>query len=170
MLIPTTRPRLSTNGPPLLPGFKATSLWMMASIRRPSCARRVRPRALTTPALTVKEKPSGLPMATTSWPTRNVALRPSSAAGRWVASMCTTARSVAGSSPTTCAECVVPSGSEMATSRAPRTTCALVRRYPSGVKSTPEPPPSGRKRLRDFTETLATAGPTLSTTEVTARE
>src|SRR6267143_2747200 len=53
VLIPTTRAWLSTRGPPLLPGFSATSLWTMASINRPSCAHRVRPRALTTPALTV---------------------------------------------------------------------------------------------------------------------
>src|SRR5467141_494594 len=65
VLIPTTRAWLSTRGPPLLPGFRATSLWMIASINRPSCARSVRPSALTTPALTVNEKPSGLPMATT---------------------------------------------------------------------------------------------------------
>jgi len=37
-------------------------------------------------------------------------------------------------------------------------------------RGTPEPPPSGRKRRLDLTETATTAGPTLSTTEVTACE
>ena len=79
VLMPTTRPRLSTSGPPELPGFSATSLWMMPSISRPEVARMVRPSALTTPADTVELKPSGLPIATTSWPTRSVAELPSSA-------------------------------------------------------------------------------------------
>src|SRR5205823_5674428 len=43
VLMPTTRPRLSTSGPPELPGLRATSLWMMPSIRRPEVARMVRP-------------------------------------------------------------------------------------------------------------------------------
>src|SRR5207249_1180300 len=65
--------------PPELPGLRATSLWMMPSIRRPEVARMVRPSALTTPADTVELKPSGLPIATTSWPTRSAAELPSSA-------------------------------------------------------------------------------------------
>ena len=128
VLIPTTRAWLSTSGPPLLPGFRATSLWMMASIRRPSWARKVRPRALTTPALTVKEKPRGLPIATTSCPTRSFELVPSSAAGRCAPSMCTTARSVAWSVPTTFPSWVDPSGSPILTLPARPTTCALVSR------------------------------------------
>src|SRR5207253_1415684 len=39
VLMPTTRPRLSTSGPPELPGLSATSLWMIHSIRRPEGAR-----------------------------------------------------------------------------------------------------------------------------------
>ena len=41
--------------------------------------RSVRPSALMTPAVTVESKPKGLPMATTSWPTRRPADSPSSA-------------------------------------------------------------------------------------------
>jgi len=37
---------------------------------RPPVARRLRPSALTTPAVTVQAKPSGLPIAIASWPTR----------------------------------------------------------------------------------------------------
>ena len=122
VLIPTTRPWLSTSGPPLLPGFKATSVCRTPSISRPSCARSVRPTALRTPALTVKEKPSGLPMAITSCPTRSVPLCPRSAAGKWLPSIWATARSVAGSLPITCPSCVLPSGSETETCRAFPTT------------------------------------------------
>ena len=53
VLMPTTRPRESTRGPPELPGFRATSVWMMLSMRRPVVLRSERPIALTTPADTV---------------------------------------------------------------------------------------------------------------------
>ena len=52
-LMPTTRPRESTRGPPELPGLSATSVWMMLSMRRPVVLRSERPSALTTPADTV---------------------------------------------------------------------------------------------------------------------
>ena len=42
-----------TSGPPELPGFSAASVWITSSIRRPDCDRRLRPSALTTPAVTV---------------------------------------------------------------------------------------------------------------------
>ena len=73
VLMPITRPRESTSGPPELPGLSATSLWMIPSMACPSLARIVRPSALTTPADTVELKPSGLPIATTSCPTRRLA-------------------------------------------------------------------------------------------------
>ena len=66
VLTPTTRPRASTSGPPELPGFKAASVWITSSISRPPTERNERPSALTTPAVTVLWKPSGLPIATTS--------------------------------------------------------------------------------------------------------
>ena len=79
VLMPTTRARLSTSGPPELPGFSATSVCRMGSMSRPSWARMLRPSALITPAETVLLNPSGLPMATTSWPTRSPIDVPSSA-------------------------------------------------------------------------------------------
>ena len=81
VLMPTTRPRVSTSGPPELPGLSATSLWMMFSTSRPSCARMVRPSADITPADTVDENPSGLPMAMASCPTLSRPDSPSSANG-----------------------------------------------------------------------------------------
>ncbi len=70
VLTPITRPAESSSGPPELPGFSAASVCTTSSIRRPVVARRLRPSALTTPAVTVHSKPNGLPIATTSWPTR----------------------------------------------------------------------------------------------------
>jgi hypothetical protein len=66
-------------------------------------------------------------MATTSWPTRSAAERPSSALVSFVPSMRTTARSVAGSAPTSRAEASLPSVRATFSSRAPATTWALVR-------------------------------------------
>src|SRR5713101_3807935 len=53
VLMPMTWPRLSTSGPPLLPGFRAASVWMTLSTRWPVMLRSVRPSALITPAVTV---------------------------------------------------------------------------------------------------------------------
>jgi hypothetical protein len=65
---PITRPRASTKGPPELPGLSAASVWITWSISRPLRERIVRPRALTTPLVTVVSKPSGLPMAIATCP------------------------------------------------------------------------------------------------------
>ena len=53
VLMPTTSPAAVTNGPPELPGFSAASVWITLSISRPERVRSERPRALTTPAVTV---------------------------------------------------------------------------------------------------------------------
>jgi hypothetical protein len=50
-------PRELTSGPPELPGLSAASVCSTSSIRRPVCERRLRPSALTTPAVTVCWKP-----------------------------------------------------------------------------------------------------------------
>ena len=63
--------------------------------------RRVRPSALSTPAVTVESKPNGLPMATANCPTRSRAESPNAAKGSPLESACTIARSVQGSAPTT---------------------------------------------------------------------
>ncbi len=79
VLMPTTSPAEVTSGPPELPGLRAASVWMTLSMSRPERARKVRPSALTTPAVTVAWKPNGLPMAITSWPTRSRRASPSRA-------------------------------------------------------------------------------------------
>ena len=71
---PTTSPWPFTSAPPEFPGLSAASVWITLSMMRTSRPARAgsdRPSALTTPAVTVPAKPSGLPIATTSWPTRN---------------------------------------------------------------------------------------------------
>ena len=42
-----------TSGPPEFPGLSAASVWITLSISRPERVRNERPRALTTPAVTV---------------------------------------------------------------------------------------------------------------------
>ena len=63
---PMTSPRESSSGPPELPGLSAASVCITSSMSLPECARRERPSALTTPAVTVHSKPYGLPMAMAS--------------------------------------------------------------------------------------------------------
>ena len=56
--------------------MSAASVWMTSSTTRavrPSRVGSERPSPLTTPAVTEPASPSGLPTATTSWPTRSVA-------------------------------------------------------------------------------------------------
>ena len=68
-----------------------------------------RPRALTTPAVTDPASPSGLPTATTSWPTTRSSASPS-VGGRGVTpSARSTARSDRGSAPTRVNGALVPS-------------------------------------------------------------
>ena len=80
VLTPTTRPRPSTSAPPELPGLSAASVWMTSSTIRvvaPSASGasgRARRRRRPSPS---RAKPCGLPIATTSWPTRSAAASPS---------------------------------------------------------------------------------------------
>jgi hypothetical protein len=53
VLMPITLPFASTRGPPELPGLSGASVWMTLSISRPERPRKLRPRALTIPAVTV---------------------------------------------------------------------------------------------------------------------
>ena len=137
-LMPTTSPRVLNSGPPELPGFTATSVWMNGT--NPSSGSE-RPLALTTPAVTEFSKPNGEPIASTQSPTfRSLAL-PSGTVGRPCASILSTATSVAGSEPSTFARNSRRSVSFTVTSFASRTTCAFVRMTPSGSTMKPEPRP-----------------------------
>ncbi len=85
VLMPTTRPSLVASAPPEFPGFRLASVWITLSIMRsvpPARAGSDRPTADTTPAVTDPANPCGLPIATTSWPTRSVEASPSCAGCR----------------------------------------------------------------------------------------
>src|SRR5256886_7350151 len=176
VLSPTTRPRESTSGPPEFPGLRAASVWITSSISRPPTERNERPSALTTPAVTVLWKPSGLPIATTSWPTRSAPESPSSATVSETGGTRSTARSVSGSSPTSSARTRRPSGNAASSRVASWTTWLVVSTNPSGVNTNPEPFPgtsrAGRPRRSTLwrTSTLTTAGPTCSAAPGTACE
>jgi hypothetical protein len=69
VLMPTTSLDELASAPPEFPGLRAASVWMTSSMMRRVPPDRVgseRPRALTTPAVTLPASPSGLPTATTS--------------------------------------------------------------------------------------------------------
>src|SRR5258708_12674975 len=91
--MPTTSPRALNSGPPELPGLMATSVCRKGT---KESSGRVRPLALTTPAVTLLSKPKGEPMASTQSPTRRSAVFPSETVGRFFASMRSTATSVLG--------------------------------------------------------------------------
>src|SRR5215472_8164008 len=142
VLIPTTLAWLSASAPPELPGFSAASVWITSSIRRAAEPLRVgsdRPSALTTPAVTEPASPSGLPTATTSWPTTSSSASPSLAGGGVGPAARSTARSESGSAPTVVNGTEVPSPNEAVPDCAFPTTCALVSRKPSLVYTTAEP-------------------------------
>ena len=172
VLTPMTSPRESTSGPPEFPGFSAASVWMTLSIRRPERARSDRPRALTTPAVTLAWKPYGLPTAIAIWPTRSACESPSCAAPTLAAGRRRTARSVSGSSPTSSAAKRAPPAAVTSIRLARATTWLLVRTKPSGVKMKPDPLPPGSlsDRREERTSMLTTAGPTLRTASTTVRE
>ncbi len=134
--MPTTWPRVLNSGPPELPGFTATSVWMKGTS---SSSGSERPLALTTPAVTEFSKPNGEPIASTHSPTRKVLLLPSTTTGRLLALILSTAISVFGSCPSTLARNSRRSVSFTVTVLALCTTCAFVRMMPSGLMMKPEP-------------------------------
>ena len=62
-LMPITRPAASSSGPPELPGLIAASVWMTLSIAKPLGAWIWRCSAETTPVVSVRSSPNGLPIA-----------------------------------------------------------------------------------------------------------
>ena len=127
VLMPITSPRASTSGPPELPGFSSTSVWMMFSISLPFWLRSDLPNAEMTPAETVFWKPKGLPMPKANCPTRRLSELPSLAVGRFISQARITARSVAGSVPTVCVSSLRPSISVTLVFSPPSITWLLVR-------------------------------------------
>ena len=102
-LIPTTSPEASISGPPELPGLIAASVWITLEIEKPLGAWIWRWSAETMPLVTVRSSPKGLPIATTGSPTWSCEEWPSGSGWSWSdgASTFSSARSVAGSVPTT---------------------------------------------------------------------
>ena len=173
--MPITRPRLSASAPPEFPGLSAASVWITSGIDR--CARPLRagserPRADTTPAVTVPPRPWGLPIATTSWPDTEPA---------GVAELGGHERGRVGPDQRQVGERVAPDdlerglaavdeGGAAAASLAP-TTCAHVSMNPSALRTTALPPPTAsRRRPRRRTRRLATEGSSRSATVETIRE
>ena len=68
-LMPMTRPVASSSGPPELPGLIAASVWMTLSIVKPLGALIWRCSAETTPVVSVRSRPNGLPIAIVGSPT-----------------------------------------------------------------------------------------------------
>jgi hypothetical protein len=171
VLMPTTRDDESASAPPELPGLSAASVWMTSSTTRavrPSRVGSDRPSPLTTPAVTDPASPSGVPTATTSWPTRRVLASPSSAGGGVVSRARTTARSDSGSAPTTSTSDSDPSLNTARPRTARATTCALVSSRPSPVITTAEPAPA--RPPGPLTSSAATCGVRSVATAVTMRE
>ena len=98
----------------------AASVWMKFS--KVAMPRWVRPVALTMPMDTVWPTPSGLPMASTTSPTLTGCGPFSSICGRSSRAICSNARSVSGSVPTTRAGASRPSRRATRISSASRIT------------------------------------------------
>jgi hypothetical protein len=136
--MPTTRPAASNSGPPELPGLTAASVWMNGTTASPGSER---PLALTMPCVAVCSKPNGAPIASTQSPTCTALASPRFTVGRFLASIFSTAMSVAVSLPSTRASNSRRSASLTVTRLASRTTCALVSTSPSLETMNPEPWP-----------------------------
>ena len=128
VVTPITCPRASRSGPPELPLFNAASVWITSSISAPLGDVSGRARALTIPAVTVRSRPNGLPIATTASPTSTSSEFPSRSGVSAFAevSTCSTARSVSGSVPTTRARTRSRLEKLTLTSSAPSITCRFV--------------------------------------------
>ena len=126
----------------------AASVWMLLARTvvppAPTGARTSRFRALTTPDVTVPDRPSGAPMATTCWPTRRPESSPRLSVGNPDASIFNTARSVFGSVPTMVASLTSPLLRRTLMRPllpAVSMTWSLVTIAPSDVRMAPEPEP-----------------------------
>jgi hypothetical protein len=143
-LMPITSPRMLSSGPPELPGFTATSVWMNGTASRFGSPERFsRLFAEMMPAVTVLAKPKGEPMATTHSPTRSLLMSPIFTVGRLVPSILITATSLRVSAPITFALNSRLSFMRTVISSAFSTTCALVTMKPSAETMKPEPRPKG---------------------------
>ena len=122
--MPTTSPLRLNSGPPELPGFTATSVWMNGTRSSPGMER---PVADTMPAVTLFSNVNGEPIASTHSPGRSFDGSPSFTTGSCLPSILMTATSVRLSTPMTFAGYSRRSVMRTVTSSASATTCAFVR-------------------------------------------
>ena len=149
VLTPISRPPQSTSGPPLLPGLIDASVCTAPMSRAvtplPAGTSTVRSSAATMPAVTVLDRPSGAPSATTGCPTRTSSELPRGIGVTWWSvSTSSTARSVSGSRPTIVAGTVTESSNWTSTSpsgAATEITWSFVMMWPSVRMIAPEPVP-----------------------------
>src|SRR5215472_481134 len=144
--MPITCPARFTRAPPLLPGLMAALVWiaLMITAELPWPSDTVRPVAETMPSVTVPVRPSGLPMASTTSPTRTWVDRPKDAGRSEPPPSRTliTARSSGANTPTTFAASALPPLARPTCSAvAVPTTCALVTMSPLVSYTTPDPDP-----------------------------
>jgi hypothetical protein len=132
-LTPITRPEASSSGPPAVPGLSTPSVWITLSTENPLGAVSRRCFAATTPVVSVRPDPRGLPIETVGSPTCTARELPSSSGRRSSPSGSTpsSARSVSSSLPSTRAATGRSPGSVTRMSVAPATAWALVRSRPS---------------------------------------
>ena len=128
-LMPITRPAASSSGPPELPGLMAASVWITLSIEKPLGASMRRCSADTTPVVSVRSSPNGLPMAIVGSPTcmSLESPRASGSSAKPLGATLSRARSVEVSLPTTSPSAVFSSSNCTVTREAPSITWALVR-------------------------------------------
>ena len=140
-LTPITRPAASSSGPPELPGLSAASVWITSSIANPLGAVIRRCSAETTPVVSVRSSPNGLPIATAGSPTCTSEESPSSSGcssgprARPPAARGRCRRPCRPRAPST----VRWSENATRTSVEEATTCALVRMWPLSSSTKPEP-------------------------------
>ena len=136
---PTTRPDMSSSGPPELPGLRAASVWMVPVIAKPLGESIWRRRPETMPVDREPWRPKGLPMATTGSPTRGSPEANSSGVTSPAGpSSCSTATSTERSTPRRCAGTRRPP-TDTSTVRASPTTWALVTMWPAVSTRNPDP-------------------------------
>ena len=141
VLTPITEPFAASSGPPEFPLLIDASVWMTSSIVNSFGAVSGRWSALTIPAVTLRSRPSGFPIATTESPTRIRSEFPSSSGRRARESTFTfrRARSVDGSVPTTRARTLSRLEKLTSICSAPSTTWKLVTIRPAVSITKPEP-------------------------------
>ena len=127
------------------------------------------PSADTTPAVTATRSRCGLPMATTSWPTRRRGVAQDSVGQKPICVDLDDGEVGPRIDPDGAEADISPVTQHRPTTAAPPTTCAFVTRNPSAVKTTAEPPPPSRPSSAGIRR-LATDGPTRSATSMTAHE